>query len=428
MPESARRPSLIAALLGACWTLSYVDRNVLSLLVDPVKASLGLSDTQLGAVQGLSFSIFYVLAGLPLARLSDRGHRPRIMSACIAIWCSMTMLCGLVANFWQLLAVRIGVAASEAGLPPAALTMMADLEDPKRLARTTSIFMLAPFIGGGLALMAGGTLYKVVQGWGAISLLGSAALEPWRLVFLLVGAPGLLAALAVLWLREPRSESGAAAPGMSFRPLYEFLQLNPAFNALYILSMAMMATLLNANVLWMPAVLMRSHHMDAHSVGWRFGAVFLVAGIVGTLAAGAVTGQSGPDVVGRAFRHMRWCALIALPAAALGPLAPSIWVQLPLAALALGCTSSLNALAALPFLVVAPRAVRAQAIAFLALISALVGTGLGPFLVGVLSDRLAGVGQSLPLALAIVGGAAASAASVMLGVVARGKGMVYLAK
>ncbi len=414
MHENGRNPWLIAMLLCACWTLSYVDRNVLSLLVDPMKAALRLSDTEIGAVQGLSFSIFYVLAGLPLARLSDRGHRPRIMSACIAVWCAMTALCGLVGNFWQLLAARIGVAASEAGLPPAALTMMADLSEPKRLARATSVFMLAPFIGGGLALIGGGALYKVVQQWGPVSFGGFATLEPWRLVFLLVGAPGLLAAVAVLWLREPRAGRSVAAPGMSFAPLYAFLRGDPRFNALYILSMSMMSILLNANVLWMPAVVMRSHHIDPHRAGLLVGPVFLAAGIVGTLAAGAVTGRSDEDVIGRVFRHMRWCVLIALPAAALGPLAPSVWVQLALGAVALGCTSSLNALAPLPFLVIAPREVRAQAIAFLALVSALLGTGLGPLLVGVLSDRMPGASQPLALALALVGGSAALVASLML--------------
>jgi len=419
MTDSARRSSLIAVLLGACWTLSYVDRNVLSLLVDPVKLTLELSDTELGAIQGFAFSVFYVLAGLPLARLSDRGHRPRIMSACIAIWCAMTMLCGLVANFWQLFAARVGVAASEAGLPPAALTILADVEDPKRLARTTSIFMLAPFIGGGFALMIGGALDHLVRAWGPVSLFGSATLEPWRLVFLLVGAPGVLVAIGVLWLREPRAGRKVVAPGMSFAPFFTFLRQDPKFCALYILSMAMMAALLNANVSWMPTVLARAHRMDAHAVGMKFGPVFLAAGVIGTLAAGMVTGRSGPDVVERAFRHMRWCALIALPAAALGPLAPSLWVQLSLAAVALGCTSSLNALAPLPFLVIAPGEVRAQAIAFLALVSAFVGTGLGPFLVGLISDHLPAVAQPLSLALALVGGAVALAAALMLSAVTR---------
>jgi len=421
---------------------------VLSLLVEPVKASLHLTDTQVGLVQGLSFSIFYVLASLPLARISDTGSRPRIISACVAVWCTMTMVCGLAGNFWQLLLARIGVASSEAGLPPAALTMMADLNDQQYLPSRTSVFMLAPFLGGGVALMGGGALYGAAQHWGALSLGTFGTLEPWRLVFMLVGAPGLLAAAAVLiFLREPRtfaasvgrstaSAAGttgvgrltgdvgdvgdttdvgrATARGAGFGPLLAFLRADAAFNSFYMLTMAMLVILLNANVTWMPAVLMRAHHVDARTVGLLFGPVFLIFGIAGTLAAGAIIGRNSESVIDRTFSFMRWCVLIALPAAAIGPLAPSLWLKLPLVAVTLLCTSSVLALSSMPFLIIAPKEVRAQALAFLALVTALVGTGLGPLLVGVLSDRLHGVGQPLSLALAIVGALAATLATLML--------------
>jgi hypothetical protein len=180
------------------------------------------------------------------------------------------------------------------------------------------------------------------------------------------------------------------------------------------LTMAMLVILLNANVSWMPAVLMRAHHVDARTVGLLFGPVFLVFGIIGTLAAGAIIGRSKESVVNRTFRFMRWCVLIALPAAALGPLAPSLWLKLPLVAVTLLCTSSGLALSSLPLLIIAPSEVRAQALAVLALVTALVGTGLGPLLVGVLSDLLRGANQPLSVALAIVGATAALFAALML--------------
>lgn len=439
----------ITIMLTLCFTLSYTDRHVLSLLVEPVKASLHLTDTQMGVVQGLSFSIFYVLASLPLARLSDTGNRPRIIGACVAVWCLMTLICGLVTNFWQLLAARVGVASSEAGLPPAALTMMADLNDQENLASRTSVFMLAPFLGGGVALIGGGALYGLAQQWGSLSLGTIGALEPWRLVFMLVGAPGLIAAAAVMLLlreprlaeRRPRSDDGEyavaggagrsaapthtapthatatrAAPAQpgGLAPLIAFLRADTLFNSFYMLTMAMLVILLNANVSWMPAVLMRAHHVDARTVGLLFGPVFLVFGIIGTLAAGAIIGRSKEAVISRTFRFMRWCVLIALPSAAIGPLAPTLWIKLPLVALTLLCTSSVLALSSLPFLIIAPSHVRAQALAFLALVTALVGTGLGPLLVGVLSDRLHGFTQPLSVSLAVVGTLAALLASLML--------------
>jgi MFS family permease len=415
-------PRTLTVLLTICFTLSYTDRHVLSLLVDPVKASLGLSDTQVGLVQGLSFSIFYVLASLPLARLADRGDRPRIMSGCIAVWCAMTMLCGLVTNFWQLLSARIGVAASEAGLPPAALTMMADVNKPKNLARSASVFMIAPFLGGGIALIGGGALYGFVQHSSFGAWWGLAGSQPWRLVFLMVGAPGLIAAISMLLVKDARTPTPAANANRGFGDLFGFLRTHARFSASYILTMAMMVILLNANVSWMPAVLMRAHHVDARTVGLLFGPVFLIFGVVGTLGAGMIISRNDEAMVLRIFRFMRGCIWIALPAAAIGPLTPSLELKLPLIGLTLLCVSAVNALSSMPFLLVAPQPVRAQAVAFLALITALVGTGLGPMLVGILSDRLTLASQPLALALSTVCAVAGCIAVLLLNFLVRRAG------
>ncbi|MFC4313875.1 MFS transporter [Steroidobacter flavus] len=408
---SARRAWVITVFMTVCFTLSYMDRHVLSLLVEPIKQSLALSDTQIGLAQGLSFSIFYVLASLPLARLSDRGHRPRIMSACIAMWCSMTALCGFVTNFWQLLLARIGVASSEAGLPPAALTMLADMNDAKGLARANSVFMLAPYLGGGLALMGGGAVYAWVQ---TLDL----QMEPWRWVFLIIGAPGLLAAALMLLVPEPRRERSAASSKSSFKGLAQFLRADAGFYACYVLAISMLVMMLNAIVSWMPAVLMRSFHLEPKAAGAVFGPTFLIAGIAGTLIAGQVISKAGDSharsTVERIFRYMRLSVWIALPAAAIAPLAPSVSLQIAVIAVAIFCVSSVNSLSSMPFLLLVPTHIRAQAVAFLALVTALVGTGLGPMLVGMLSDALAFTKHPLPFALACVGITAATIAAFLL--------------
>lgn len=408
---AARRAWLITVFMTVCFTLSYMDRHVLSLLVEPIKQALSLSDTQIGLAQGLSFSIFYVLASLPLARLSDRGHRPRIMSACIGVWCSMTALCGLVTDFWQLLLARIGVASSEAGLPPAALTMLADMNDPKGLARANSVFMLAPYLGGGFALMGGGAVYAWVQTL-------DPRMEPWRWVFLIIGAPGLLAAALMLMVPEPRRERPAAPSKSSFKELGQFLRADPGFYACYVLAISMLVMMLNAIVSWMPAVLMRTFHLEPKAAGALFGPTFLIAGIAGTLIAGQVISKAGDHqargTVERIFRYMRLSVWVALPAAAIAPLAPSSSLQIAVIAVAIFCVGSVNSLSSMPFLLLVPAHIRAQAVAFLALVTALVGTGLGPMLVGMLSDALAFTERPLPNALACVGVTAATIASFLL--------------
>jgi MFS family permease len=409
-----RKAWLITALMTACFTLSYVDRHVIGLLIDPIKKSLSLSDTQIGLIQGISFSLFYVMATLPLARISDRGNRPRVISTCIAAWSLMTMACGMASSFWQLLLARVGVAVGEAGLPPAALTMMADLHDAKALARSTSLFMLAPFLGGGIALMGGGALYGATAGWHMPVIGGMAPLERWQVVFMMVGAPGLIAAALVLFIAEPAPDRSKAAASKGFSELFVFLRRNGMANAGYFLAIALMSLLLNAYVSWLPAALMRAQNLDAKTIGMLFGPIFLIAGSAGTLVAGLVVGRSADDVVMRTFRFMRTCVLVALPAALIGPLLHDLRMQLAVLTVAIFCISAVLGLSSLPLQFLAPKHLRAQSIAFLGLIAALVGTGLGPLLVGLLSDVLGSAEHPLSMSLTIVGGAAALLAVGML--------------
>ncbi|GFE82076.1 MFS transporter [Steroidobacter agaridevorans] len=394
---------LVAVLFTCCFTLSYVDRHVISLLVEPIKSALVLSDTQIGVIQGLSFSVFYVLASLPLAHLSDRGNRPRIIAACIAVWSCMTMLCGLAVNFWHLLLARIGVAAAESGLPPAALTMMADTYDPKRLVRATSIFMLAPYLGGAIALVGGGAIYAAVAQtpWPAIPGIGP--LDSWQWVFIMAGAPGMLVALIVLCLlKEPRTEASGKSDA-TVAELVTFLRTDWRPLMAYIVATALVVLLFNAQVAWVPAALMRAHGMDAHTVGLLFGPVFLVAGAIGTLGAGMILGKARGDVVTSTVRLMRLCALVALPAAVIGPQIASVWIQLTVVGVSLLCSSAILGMSTVPLQFIAPKPLRARIMALQGLVCALIGTGLGPLLVGVLSDQLdTFASQSLTVALSVI--------------------------
>ena len=421
----------VAMLLTTCFTLSYIDRQIISLLVQPIKDTLGLSDTQLGLLQGVSFSLFYVVATLPLARLADRRSRPKIMGWCIAAWSVMTMLCGFASHFWHLMLARIGVAVGEAGMPPAAMTMLADIFDPKSLARATAIFMLAPFIGGGIALFGGGLLY----GWletvdlSALPVLGG--MENWQLVFIVVGAPGLIASAMVFFVVEPRDamppralpddigKKSGKASGKS--KLAKFILTEWRVCVLYMLGTAMIVVLFNAHMSWMPAAIMRAHGLDELRTGALFGPIYLFAGGAGTLVAGAVIGRSAGDMAGRTMRFMVRCAMLLLPMAIVAPLIGDLWLQLAAIAAAIFLTSAIVGLAALPFQFIAPRDLRAQCLALLGLVSALIGTGCGPLLVGVFSDYvLAHTAQPLSSALATVGGLTVGAAILLLGLAGRG--------
>ena len=408
------RAWLIAALLALCYTLSYVDRQVISLLIEPIKRDLGLSDTQFGVMQGVSFSLFYVAASLPLAWIADRSRRSRVISGCVAFWSVMTMLCGFASNFWQMLACRIGIAAGESGLPPAGLATLAERFDSRRLATATSMFMLAPFVGGGLALAGGGALYAAVgrADLSGVPLLGH--LADWQWVFVMVGAPGLITALLLLLIRDKPGGADQGRKG-SFGELVVFFRREWKIALSFSMAMAFMMILLSSYVTWLPAAIMRSKGVDEATMGTLFGPIYLISGAAGTLSAGVLIMMfGGKDPVRSVLRYMTLMTALLWPIGAFGLLGSSLWRELLLMGLALFLISSVTSLSSLPFQYITPPHLRAQALALLAMITALFGTGLGPVLAGVMSDHLTTAEHPLSLSLALIAGVAAPCVLILL--------------
>ncbi len=388
--------------MGVCYTLSYIDRQIISLLIDPIKQTFALSDTQVGLMQGLSFSLFYVAASLPLAWLADKGHRASVISICVAAWSFMTVLCGVAQNYTQLFLARIGVAVGEAGLTPAALATIGDLFEPKKLAIPTAIFMLAPFVGGGLSLLGGGALYAATESWSMPAIPGLGVLERWQLVFILVGAPGILLALPVFWFIRA-SGKPHTVEHQSISEGVVFIKKEWRFTAFYMLAMGLAMTLMSSYVTWLPAAIMRSKGIDEQTIGLLFGPIYLLAGAAGTMGAGIIVERmGGNDPVKAILRFMRICTAILLPVGVIGPLVPSLWLELFLMGFSILIISSIASVSSLPFQYIAPMHLRAQSIAILALVCALLGTGSGPILAGVLSDALQFLDHPLSSALAII--------------------------
>lgn len=403
LPAPTWQSWMIATLLAACYTLSYFDRQAISILVAPIKQSLGLSDTRFGLIQGISFSVFYVAACLPLAWLADRFRRSRIMSACVAFWSLMTILGAFAGNFWQLLLVRIGLATGESGLPPAALATLSTRFDSRRLAAATSMFMLAPFIGGGLALGGGGALYAAVKNWDRAGMPLLNRFENWQIVFILVGLPGIIAAVLLLLIVDRRPIKRAAASGTW--AVFSFFRREWRFAVIYSLTMGMITMLMSGYVTWLPAAIMRSKGIDERTLGALFGPIYLLAGAIGTLSAGIIiTYRGGPDQVRSVLRYMIIASVILWPIASFGLLCSSLWLELALMGFALFLIGSVTSLSSLPIQFVTPPHLRAQSLGLLSMVAALFGTGLGPVLAGVLSDHLSRASQPLSLALSLIGG------------------------
>ena len=187
--QSLRYGWYVAIVLMLCNTLSFIDRQILGLLAPLIKQELSLSDTKIGLLQGLAFGIFYTLLGMPMGRIVDRGNRRNLVAAGIFCWSLMTAACAAARGFWTLFLARMGVGVGEATLSPSAFSLLSDYFPRERLGTALSIFSMGVFFGSGSALIVGGLV---------IGAVGS-----WRLTFLIVGLPGLLAGLLMFTIKEP---------------------------------------------------------------------------------------------------------------------------------------------------------------------------------------------------------------------------------
>ena len=361
-------------LLLVVYVLNYVDRQVLSILLEPIRRELKLSDTQLGLLSGLGFALFYAAAGLPIARLADKASRKWIITGSLALWSGATAICGLAASFPQLLAARMGVAIGEAGAGPAGHSMIADLFPHGRRGTAMAVFSCGIPIGILVGLLAGGWLNQAFD---------------WRTAFVVVGLPGvLLAGVVALLLKEPaRSEAHQTAGAQSWREAFGVLMKIPAYNLLVAAS-ALHAFTSYGALQWNPAFMIRVHHLTTKEAGLALGLISGVTGVVGTLAGGWFA-----DLLGR--RDNRWYAW--LPAAMIGLRAPLFITAYfaPTPGLAIACLilpgflgNSFTGPVYATIQSLAPTRTRAIASAWMLFVISLVGFGLGPLAIGMASDAL----------------------------------------
>jgi len=365
-------------LLLAVYVVNFLDRQVIAILLQAIKLDLGLSDTQLGAFSGIAFAALYSTLGIPLARWADRGVRRSIIALALLVWSGMTALQGFAPSFFWLIAARVGVGIGEAGCSPPAHSLIADLFEPRRRATALAIYSLGIPLGGAIGLAGGGWLRETFD---------------WRTALMIVGLPGLgLALLVRLTLREPTRgwwEGGRSAQTPpSLREVARVLRARHSF-----VHMAFAAALhalygYGAGT-FLPIFFERVHRLPPLEIGYWLGAIAASAGVLGTFLGGWLTDRvSGRD--------MRWYAW--LPALGTGIYLPCAFVLYlwpdPRGALALAVLPALvQGIHLGPTFAIAqalvPPQMRAQAAAVLLLILNLVGLGLGPQLVGLLSDLLA---------------------------------------
>ncbi len=378
---SPKYRAYVLGMLVVVYVFNFLDRQIVTILAEPIKLDLGLSDTQIGLMTGLAFAIFYTVLGIPIARLADRANRVTIISVALTIWSGMTAVCGAAQNFAQMLAARIGVGIGEAGCSPPAHSLIADYFPPEKRATALSIYALGIPIGSILGLLAGGW---IAEFWG------------WRTAFLVVGIPGvLLAVLVKLSIREPiRGMSDPAAlQNKSSQPaLRETLSVLLRNRTMAHLALGGALTSFVGYGLgqWLPAYFIRIHEMGIAETATYIGLVLGVASAIGTLLGGALADRLSKFDL----RMYTWLpgagVLLAFPFYLLAMLQDNPYTAIAILAL----PSALNSLWLGPAFGtiqnLAPTQMRAMASAVLLFVLNIIGLGFGPFLVGVLSDLLTG--------------------------------------
>lgn len=371
----AVRPHLALFLLTVVYAFNFIDRQILVILQEPIKQDMGLSDTQLGLLSGFSFALVYVLAGIPIAYLADRGNRRNIIAIALTAWSGMTAISGLAQNYTHLLLARIGVGLGEAGGSPPSHSMISDYYAPEHRGKAMSFYSTGIYIGILFGFALGGILADELG---------------WRMAFFVVGIPGVLfAGVLMLLLKEPvrgnwdvGADKNAKA---SFKETLSFLMTRKSF-WFAALGTAMMSYKSYGNGNFMPSFLYRLHDMSLSEIGFTLALVSGVAGAVGTFMGGVLADKLGAKDKRWYLWTPMWGAIIALP---LG-----IYVLLTLNTQSLVIALVLSTITSTLYLgpciaishALVPPHMRAMTSAVLFFILNMIGLGLGPLITGLLSD------------------------------------------
>ncbi|ARN75656.1 spinster family MFS transporter [Oceanicoccus sagamiensis] len=366
-------------VLTLIYAVNFIDRQLLAILQEPIKAELGLSDGQLGLLTGFAFAVFYVTAGIPIASLADKANRRNIIANVVALWSVMTAACGLAQNYWQLLAARIGVGVGEAGCSPPAHSMLSDVFPPSFRATALSIYSSGINVGILFGFLLGGWLNEFFG---------------WRVAFIVVGLPGVLIALLVKFsIAEPIrgfSEDRQAAAKAKPSKLNDVLKLIWSRPSLRHLMFAGSLSAFSGYSVtsWIASYILRNYEMGTGELGTWLALTIGVFGAIGTLCSGVIA-----DRLGR--RDQRWymwlpaiASLLAAPFFALTMMASSAQatlliniVPMMLSTVYVGsCVAMIHGMLNINM--------RATGSAVFYFILNIIGLGLGPYSVGLLSDYL----------------------------------------
>ncbi len=401
----------VVLLCMLAYIFSFIDRQILALMIEPIKADLSLSDTQFSLLHGLAFSLFYAFMGLPLAYIADRFSRPKLIAIGIVFWSIATALCGLSKNFFQLFLSRMGVGVGEAALSPAAYSMFSDMFSKEKLGRAVAVYSIGSFVGGGVAFLVGGYVISLLKDMTLMSVPLFGMLKSWQVAFILVGLPGVFIGLLVLLtVRDPkrkgqRLNAQGEVEKVSFNASFKFLSKHRKTFTCHYLGFTFYAMALFCLTSWTPAFFMRKFGLTPTETGYMLGTVLLVANTLGVFCAGWLNDwfiQKGRKDAPMITGVIGIIGLI-IPMIAFTQVS-ELWLSVTLLVPAMFFASFPLPISTTAMQMLAPNQLRAQISAMFLLISNLIALGIGTTLVALITDKVFGNPLMVGMSISIVGG------------------------
>ena len=387
----ASRAWAMVALLTLAYVVSFVDRYILSLLIDPIKADLGLSDLQMGLLLGPAFGIFYATMGLPLGLLADRSRRTWIVAAGVAIWSAATALSGLAKNFTQMFLARLSVGVGEATLSPCAMSLISDSFPEDRRGKPIAMYSSAISVGSALAALLGAGVLTWAKASGSLDFPLVGTIAPWQVAFLTVGIPGLLLAIPFALLPEPpRVSSDDRARSSHLGHMLMHVGKHGATYGCFV-SIFCFMTIVAYSHGWLAVTFERTYGWPVEKYALYNGLTLLVMGPLSVMFAGWLSDRYTQRGVKDAPMRIAILGLfLSMPLAVIAPLLDNgmhAFVVMALSNIGLAFISSVGVTALLQ---IVPSRIRAQTVALYYMAISLSGLFLGPSLVGFLNDAVFG--------------------------------------
>lgn len=413
----------VVGVLTVAQTLSLIDRQIVGLLIGPLKEDLGLTDFQVSLLGGPAFALFYTTLGVPIGRLGDRMSRSVIMSCGVFFWSLATMACGLARSFGALFLARVGVGVGEAALSPNAYSMIADYFPPHKLTRPTSLYLSGVWFGTGLAFIIGGAVIDYVASVKSVAVPFVGELKTWQAVFVAVGAPGLLFPLLMLTVREPVRRNKlhqSAGNEVTLKAAIAFVWTNRRIYLPLFFSLGLYSAYGLGMTFWTIEFFVRQFDMARSNVSYIYGILAFVLGMTGSMAAGWLADRLERRGVADAKLRMAFAGIAAMvPVSILFPLMPAMELAMLGVAGVVFLTPWPFGPAVASIQVITPNEMRGLVSGLYLFVAIVLGLGVGPPLVAVMTDFIFRSDDLLPYSMTATAAVLIPAATVCMHIARR---------